>query len=71
MILAADDNWMVVVRNLEKSRAVLRRMTRILIREGAEPRVSVLLFKSVIQLVMIFGADICVVTPTWAGSWGI
>ena len=69
--MAADDDWMVVVRNLEKSRAVLRRMTRILIREGAEPRVSVLLFKSVIQLVMIFGADTCVVTPTWAGSWGI
>ena len=38
-------------------------MTRILSREGAEPRVSVFFFKSVVQSVFLFGSEIWVVTP--------
>ena len=34
VISAADDNWPVVVRNLENSRTAWWRITRILIREG-------------------------------------
>ena len=38
--MVADNDWPVVVRNLSRARAVWKRMTRILSREGAEPRVS-------------------------------
>ena len=40
VILAADDNWPVVIRNLYRSRDVWKRVMRILSREGAAPRVS-------------------------------
>ena len=36
VILAAENNWPAVVRNLEKTRVVWRRMTKILIREEAD-----------------------------------
>ena len=58
-----DDDLLVVVRNLAKVRVVWQRMTRILIREGAEPRLSRFFFKDVVQLVLIFGAETWVVTP--------
>ena len=40
VILAADDDWLAVVRNLSRSRAVWKRMTIVFSREGVEPRVS-------------------------------
>ena len=52
-----DDDLLVVVRNLAKVRVVWQRMTRILIREGAEPRLSRFFFKDVVQSVLIFGAE--------------
>ena len=55
VILEADDDWPAVVRNLENVRTVWRRMTRILIRERAEPRVSMFFFKSAVRSVMLFG----------------
>ena len=36
VLLAEDDGWMAVIRNLTKVLAVWRRMTRILGREGGE-----------------------------------
>ena len=44
VILAADENWPAVVRNFSRARVVWKIMTRILSREGAEPRVSVFFF---------------------------
>ena len=63
VISAAEDNWPEVVRKLVKAQAVWRRFTRILSREGETPRVSVFLFKVVVQSVLIFGAETWVVTP--------
>ena len=40
-----------------------QRLTRILSREGAAPRVSDFFFKAVVQLVLIFGTEIWVVAP--------
>ena len=40
IISVADDNWSAVIRNLAKARAVWRRTTGILSREGAMLRVS-------------------------------
>ena len=37
-------------------------MTRILSREGADPRVYVFFFKSVVQAVLLFGSEIWAVT---------
>ena len=58
-----DYDWMVVFRNLEKARAVWRRLTRILSREGETPQVSRFFFKAVVQLLLIFVADTWVATP--------
>ena len=63
VISAADEECLKVVRNLSWAKAVWKRMTRILSREGAEPRVSVFFFKSVVQSVFLFGSEIWVVTP--------
>ena len=56
VISATDNDWPVVVRNLTKSRAVWRRLTSIISREGAAPQVSGFFFKAVVQLVLIFDA---------------
>ena len=63
LLLGADDDWPAVIRNLKKARAVWRRMTRILSREGARPRVSIFFFKVVVQSVLLFGAETWVVKP--------
>ena len=41
VISAADEDWPLVFRNLAKAWAVWQRMTRIIIKEGDEPRVSI------------------------------
>ena len=53
--MVANNDWPAVVRNLSQSGAVWKRMTRILSREGVEPRVSGFFFKSVVQAVLLFG----------------
>ena len=63
VISAADDDWPAVVRNLSRARAMWKRMTRILSREGAELQVSVFFFKAVVQAVFLFRSETCVVTP--------
>ena len=57
VISAVDDDWMAVFRNLAKTRAMWRRMTRSFIREGVAPRVSDFLFKAVVQSVLLLGAE--------------
>ena len=48
---------------MAKAQAVWRRLTSILSREGVALRVSGFLFKSKVQLMLIFGAETWVVTP--------
>ena len=50
------DYWTAVVGNLQKARKSWGRMSRILIREGAYPKVSGKFFKAVIQAVLLFEA---------------
>ena len=52
-----DDDWPVVAGNQGKARKIWGRMQRILIREGANKRVSGNFFKSVVQQVLLFGAE--------------
>ena len=70
VILAADDDWLSVVRKLSRARAVWRRMTRILGREGEAPWVSGLFFNAVVLAVLIFGSETWVVTPRMGKSLG-
>ena len=63
VISVADDDWPEVIRNLENAWAVWRRMTRILGREEAMPRMSGFLFKTIMKSVLLFGAEMWVVTP--------
>ena len=57
VISADDDNWLALVRNLSRARAVWKRMTGILSREGAEPRMPGFFNKSMVQAVMFFGLE--------------
>ena len=68
VLSTADNDWMVVIQNLTKAQTVWRRMSSILIRNGARPRVSGFFFKSVVQSVLIFDAEMWVVSPTWDGD---
>ena len=63
VISAADDDWTVVFQNLVRAREVWKTIKRILIREGAEPAVSVFFFKYMVQAVLLFVAETWVVTP--------
>ena len=63
MILAADNNWPALVKNLSLARTVWSRMLRILSREGAAPRVSGFFLNAVIQAVLLFRSD------TWVGDY--
>ena len=55
VILAADDDWPVVVNKFPRSRKVWSRVSRIRSREGAVPRVYGFFFKAVVQAVLLFG----------------
>ena len=50
------DYWKAVAANLRKARKICMWMTRILIREGEDTKVSGLFFKVVVEAVLILGA---------------
>ena len=58
-----DDDCPAVIQNLTKAQKVWQIISRILRREGARPRVFGFFFKSVFQLVLLFGAEMWVVIP--------
>ena len=63
VMTVGDEYWPAVARNLRKARKIWVRMTRIMIREGTYPKVSGLFFNAVVQAVLIFGAELWVLTP--------
>ena len=70
VISAADDDWTAVAKNLARARKVLSRMSRILTREGAAPRVSGLFFKAVVQAVLLSGSETWVLTACMGKDLG-
>ena len=70
VILASNEDWMLVVWNLAKERAVCSRMTSILRKEEADPRVSIFFLKSVARSVLVFVAETWVVTPCMGWALG-
>ena len=71
VISAADDDWPAVVQNLSWARKVWIRMSRILSREGAAPRVYSFFLKAVVQAVLLFIAETWVVTPRTGKALGV
>ena len=63
VMTAGDDNCPAVVDKLQKSRKSWGRLSRILIREGADPKVSGNFSKAATQEMLLFGAETWVITP--------
>ena len=62
VLTAGDDDWLEVVGKLGKSGKSWGKLSRILIREGAYPKVSGIFYKAVVQAVLMFGAETWVLT---------
>ena len=60
ILTAADDDWPEMVGNLRKARKIWGRLSRLLDREGANPRLSMVFYIAVTQAVLLFGSE------TWA-----
>ena len=70
IITSLDDAWPELVGNLNN---VMKRWVWLLIilrREGVNPRVSGMFFKAVVQVVLLFGSEMWVMTPAWDGTLG-
>ena len=63
VLTAGDDDWTAVSGNLQKAKKNWVRMLRILIREGADPKISGHFFKAVMQALLLFGSEKWVLTP--------
>ena len=70
-MMAGDDYWPSVVGNLRKTRVSWAHMKRILVREGANPRISGIFSKAVVQAVLFFGSETWVLTPCMERALGI
>ena len=62
IMTATDDDWPAVVGNLRKARKSWGRLARVIIREGAEPKVSRKFYIAVTQAVFLFGSETWVLT---------
>ena len=63
VLTAGDDDWITVVGNLVKARKSWGQLSRILIREGGNTKVSGNFYKAVLQEVLLLGAETWVLTP--------
>ena len=63
ILTEGDDDWPEVAGNLGKARKSWGRLQRILSRDRATKRVSGNFFKAVVQQVLLFGAEMWVVSP--------
>ena len=57
-----DNEWFEVVGNLGKARESWGRLSRVLGREGADPKVSENFYKAISQAVLLFGSETWVLT---------
>ena len=62
VLIVGDGNWKTMAGNLRKARKIWTRITRILGREGVDPRIYGLFFKAIVQSVLIFGSYMWVLT---------
>ena len=62
LLTATDDDWPVVAGNIEKARRSWGWLAKVLVREGADPKVSLTLYIAVTQQVLLFGEETRVLT---------
>ena len=62
VLAAGDDDWLAVVGNPGKAWKSWGRLSQVLGREGADPKVSGNFYKAVAQMVLIFGSHTWVLT---------
>ena len=62
LIIATDDEWPAVAGNIRKARVSWGRLARVLGREGADPKVSRSFYTAMTQQVLLFGAELWVLT---------
>ena len=70
VLTEADNTWPAIVGNLSKAQKIWARLARILGWEGANPRVSGIFFKAVVQAVMLFGSETWMLTSRMGLSLG-
>ena len=62
ILTATDNNWPAVVGNLRKGRRSWGRLSKVLRREGADPKVSRTFYIALTQAVLLFGSETWVLT---------
>ena len=62
LLTATDDDWTQVTGNIRKAQVSWGRLARLLVREGADPKVSRSFYTAVTQQVLLFGAETWVLT---------
>ena len=62
ILTATDDDWPAVVGNPGKARRSWGRLSRVLAREGADPKVSRTFYIAVTQAMLLFGSETWVLT---------
>ena len=63
VILASDDDWLAVVHNLRWAQQKWARLSRVLSREVAGARTLGIIYVAVVQVVLLYGLDMWVLTP--------
>ena len=62
ILTETDDDWPAVVGNLGKARRSWGRLSRVLSREGADPKVSRVFYIALTYAVLLFGSETWVLT---------
>ena len=57
IMTCTDDDWPAIHHNMKKARGAWARLSKILIRHGANPRISGKFYKAVIQTVLLYGCE--------------
>ena len=60
----SDCNWPEVLHSIRMARQVWGRLGGLIQRDGAEPTVSAKFYHAVVQVVILFQAETCVLTET-------
>ena len=63
ILTASNNNWPVVVANLQKSRKCWDQLSQIIEQERADPQTSGIFYKAVVQVALLFGVETWVVSP--------
>ena len=69
ILTATGDDWPAVAGNIKKARRILGRLAKVLGREGADHKVSRTFNIAVTQQVLLFGAEMWVLTEKWKRPW--